>query len=198
MDGRGGADEANGKGKGKGKAKGNGSVSASPRQGMIWDGFQWHAAPTAAEAEEYRAQKVPVTQLKQMAQAQALAQAQAQAQAQAASAQTAAALQMVSAQLKTKYPPNPLNACPLVNPEIAAACAAAAAAAGKLTPQQATILQLAGKDENGVETQSVAQAQMGLGVQTNPSLTAQMLSNDAVQKQMNKFFPGLVKEHKAE
>jgi len=149
-----------GKGNKNRKGKGKSSVSASPRQGMIWDGFQWHSAPTAAEAEEYRAQKVPVTQLKQMAQAQALAQAQ-MAQAQAVSAQ--------------------LNVGSMANPNIAKACAAA---------QQATMLQMTGAKENGVEA---VQMGVGQGMQTNPSLTAKMLSSDAVQKQMNKFFPGLVK-----
>merc|ERR1719334_1724648 len=119
----------------------------SPRSGMIWDGFQWHPAPNVKEAEDFRAHKYPP---------HLIAKAKEEAAAKKATVQQAAALQAIGTKLNTKYPPNPMNACPLVNPEIAAACAAAAAAAGKLTPQQATILRLAtaaaaGKNGEGGE-----------------------------------------------
>merc|ERR1719334_2175469 len=111
----------------------------SPRSGMIWDGFQWHPAPNVKEAEDFRAHKYPP---------HLIAKAKEEAAAKKATVQQAAALRAIGTKLNTKYPPNPMNACPLVNPEIAAACAAAAAAAGKLTPQQATILRLATAAKN--------------------------------------------------
>jgi len=170
--------------------------TASPRSGMIWDGFQWHPAPNVAEAETFRAHKYP-PHLIQKAKEEAAVK-------KAASVQQAAALQAHGAKLNTKYPPNPMNACPLVTPDIAAACAAAAAAAGKLTPQQATILQLAsaaaagqnveggaggkGTEENGKATEMAVPVE---SVNDGSNLTA-MLANTAVQQQMSKFFPGLM------
>merc|ERR1712176_1709368 len=121
----------------------------SPRSGMIWDGFQWHPAPNVKEAEDFRAHKYPP---------HLIAKAKEQAEAKKATVQQAAALQAIGTKLNTKYPPNPMNACPLVNPEIATACAAAAAAAGKLTPQQATILKLATVNKT---------AYLGAGLPTN-------------------------------
>merc|ERR1712154_117979 len=124
------------------------------KNGMILDGFQWHqATPTMnvnhvsnnnnnnnvnsnAAANTISIVTLPHTTIK----GGNLATLN---MSQPNSIQQAATLAACGTKMNTKYPPNPMNACPLVQPDIAAACAAAAAAAGKLTPQQATILKLA-------------------------------------------------------
>ena len=162
----------------------------SPRSGMIWDGFQWHPAPNVKEAEDFRAHKYPPHLIAKAKEAEAVKKA---------TVQQAAALQACGTKLNTKYPPNPMNACPLVTPDIAAVCAAAAVA-GKLTPQQATILQLssaAGGDGAGggaadaTGGAAVMPASTGMPSMDGNKLTS-LLATNAVQAQMNKFFPGLM------
>merc|ERR1712151_871976 len=102
------------------------------KNGMIWDGFQWHQSPNST---------LPLVSLPRTTSGGGnLATLNMSTPN---SIQQQVNLAATGTKLNTKYPPNPMNACPLVQPDIAAACAAAAASAGKLTPQQATILKLA-------------------------------------------------------
>eukprot|EP00483_Globobulimina_turgida_P001427 UN01429 len=159
---------------------------------MIWDGFQWHPAPNINVAD-YRQSKFPPHLLhnKRVREESNLAMLAVNSP----NIQQAAALAACGTKLNTKYPPNPMNACPLVDPDIAAACAAAAAAAGTLTPQQATILKLA--TVNKTAFLGVGQSRNNDNVQQTrtPSFMAHQLSSNAVQQQVTKFFPSLLNKN---
>lgn len=149
------------------------------REGMIWDGFQWHSALNRQKAQEFRDSKFPphlLSKLKDESVQTTLIK-------HAPAVQQVAAMAASGTKLNTRYPPNPMNALPLVNPSIAAACAAAAAM-GDITPQQATILKLANVNKS---------AQM-LGMVSNLSMfnvaNVRNAANNAIQQQLNRLLAG--------
>ena len=167
---------------------------------MIWDGFQWHPAPTQKQAADYRASKFPPHLLNNNKFCEESTSLSILSSVNSANVQQAAALAACGTKLNTKYPPNPMNACPLVNPDIAAACAAAAAVAGKLTPQQATILKLASVNKTAyynTNTNNNNHNTNNNDIDNDKNndkdkISTIMAASNAVHQQMNKFFPQLM------
>ena len=113
---------------------------AAPQSGMIWDGFQWHPAPNKKHANQYRQSKYPPSLINNK-------NTKANIDTETNIIQGA----LINSKLNTKYPPNPMNALPLLNKHIAIAAAISAKKQhGKLLPQTQTILKLANVNNNAL------------------------------------------------